>query len=410
MLLLYDLGIQFYLLAIRLAAFFNKKARLWWNGRENWYEKMRMAIPADAHPVWIHCASLGEFEQGRPVIESLKQQHPDVKILLTFFSPSGYEIRKNYAQADYVFYLPADTARNARKFLHAVQPRLAIFVKYEFWYHYLHQLSKRNITTYLISAIFHPKQPFFNWYGRFFRRMLPFFTKIFVQNEASAKLLRQIDVHHFEIAGDTRIDRVVEIAKQAKTFPIIEQFVGNQPVLTAGSSWPPDEAILLEFINQNTNNGWKYIFAPHDISESHILQIVQRFHATVSVVRFSQATDSVENAQVLIIDNIGMLSSLYRYGKIAYIGGGFGAGIHNTLEPIAFGLPVLFGPKYEKFEEAVQLVRNGGAFVVKNTNDFSEIFLHLNTEAAYQKASQAARNYVIENQGATERIIQEAKW
>jgi len=402
--LLYDLGIQFYLLAIRLTIPFREKARLWWQGRQNWQTDLRQAFAENDRPIWIHCASLGEFEQGRPLIEQLKSQFPDSKILLTFFSPSGYEIRKNYEFADHVCYLPPDTRQNAQQFLKIINPQLAIFVKYEFWYHFLSQLSKRQTPTLLISAIFHPKQPFFQWYGGFFRQMLPFFSRIFVQNEASAKLLQQIDIQHFEVAGDTRIDRVLAIAKKAEQFPKIETFAGQSPILIAGSSWPPDEAILADFIQKNPDSDWKFIIVPHDISEKHIRQI-EALLVHSKTARYTQTKVDLATAKILIVDTIGMLSALYQYGKIAYIGGGFGAGIHNTLEPIAFGLPVLFGPKYEKFEEAVQLVQRGGAFVVQDAADFAQHFQKLKDSERHKKAAAVAKNYVAENQGATEKAM-----
>ncbi len=401
---LYDLGIQFYLLTLRFLAPFREKARLWQAGRRQWESNLRQAIGRNECPIWVHCASLGEFEQGRPLIEQLKSEYPDVKIVLTFFSPSGYEIRKNYELADHVAYLPADTAQNARQFLQIVQPRLVIFVKYEFWYHFLTQLQQQQIPSLLISAIFHPRQPFFQWYGSFFRQILRCFQHIFVQNEASAQLLEQIGVENFSIAGDTRIDRVLAITKKAKRFPKIERFVGQSPVLIAGSSWPPDEAILVEFIQQNSDNDWKFIIAPHDISEKHIQQIEQLFKGW-PITRYTKTETALAKASILIVDTIGMLSALYQYGKVAYIGGGFGAGIHNTLEPVAFGLPVLFGPKFDKFEEAVQLVRRGGAFVVEDAVHFEKHLQELEKPKQYEQAAAVAKNYVAENQGATEKIM-----
>ncbi|MEM6700756.1 MAG: glycosyltransferase N-terminal domain-containing protein, partial [Bacteroidota bacterium] len=352
--------------------------------------------------LWMHCASLGEFEQGRPIIEKLKSQQPQLKILLTFFSPSGYEIRKNYEQADYVFYLPMDTRKNARHFLEIAQPDIAIFVKYEFWYHYLHELKRQRIPAYLISAIFHSRQPFFSsFYGKFFQSILHCFQFLFVQNKNSAKLLQSIDIQHFEVVGDTRVDRVLQVAKTVRTFSKIEQFKGYAPLLICGSTWPPDEAILCPYINQDQSN-WKYIFAPHDISENHLQQLEAELQ--VSYQRYSnfQANPSTK---VLIIDNIGLLSQIYQYGKVAYIGGDFGTGIHNTLEPAAFSLPVLFGSKYEKFEEAVSLVNQKGAFVVSNFSEFEYHFQALQEEKTYQNASMQVKAYLRANGGATERIL-----
>ncbi|MEM9885803.1 MAG: glycosyltransferase N-terminal domain-containing protein [Bacteroidota bacterium] len=404
MLLLYNLGIHIYHLLIRFAALFNNKARLWIAGRKGIFEQLSKTLaPTSAPLIWVHCASLGEFEQARPVIEALKKEKKTTQILLTFFSPSGYEIRKDYNLADHVFYLPIDTPSNAKRFLDLTKPDLVFFVKYEFWYHYLQALHKRQIPAYLISATFHPKQPFFNKiYGRFFRSMLYCFRRIFVQNEASAKLLDQLNISHFEVAGDTRIDRVLAIAEKAERIPKIEAFKGNQSILIGGSTWPPDEKILTAFINQDQSD-WKYIIAPHDISLAHMEQIEQLLN--VPHQRYSSFRADL-SSKVLIIDNIGLLSRIYQYGKLAYIGGGFGVGIHNTLEPIAFRLPVLFGPKYEKFEEATQLLATGGAFLVEEYADFEQHFLYLQATENHQIAASAASAYLSANQGATERIME----
>ncbi len=400
----YTLGIHLYYWAIRIATYFIPKAKAWIDGRKQLFSQLESDIktPVD---VWVHCASLGEFEQARPLIEALRERYPEKQVLLTFFSPSGYEIRKNYAVVNHVFYLPIDTPRNARRFLDIVQPKVAIFVKYEFWQNYLCALKNRNIPTLLISAIFHPKQPFFRWYAPLFRPVLDCFDRLFVQNEASAQLLEEIQLRHFQITGDTRVDRVLAIAQTAKGFPKIKQFTSNSPTLIAGSTWPPDEAILADYINAHPDEDWKYIFAPHDIEASHIEQLVARFE--VPTLRYTRLTPSSDlaNTKVLIVDTIGMLSQLYQYGNIAYIGGGFGAGIHNTLEPIAFGLPVVFGPKYEKFEEAVRLIATGGGFCVHSKADFGDIFKNLQNEPQYTVASKAAKAYIIQNQGATLKIL-----
>ncbi len=401
---LYTLGVHLFYWLIRLAAWFNPKAKAWVTGRKQLFPQLERAIQSPID-VWIHCASLGEFEQGRPLIEALRKRYPEKQLLLTFFSPSGYEIRKAYKEVNHVFYLPMDTPKQVQRFLNVVQPRLVIFVKYEFWQNYLYALQDRTIPTVLISAIFHKKQPFFQWYAPLFRPVLDCFTQLFVQNERSAKLLEEIGISSFQIAGDTRVDRVLAIAKTAEQFPIIEQFQESKPTLIAGSTWPPDEAILTNYINANKTKDWKYIFAPHDISESHITQLIERFE--VPVLRYTeieQGTD-ITNSKVLIVDTIGMLSQLYQYGKIAYIGGGFGAGIHNTLEPIAFGLPVLFGPKYTKFEEAIQLVEHDGGFVIETQKDFEAQFQVLQTVNNYKKASNATSRYIRENKGATKQIL-----
>lgn len=407
--LLYNLGIQFYLFAIRIASLFNAKAKSWLAGRRNWRERYArewQAInPQQAPMVWVHCASLGEFEQGRPVIEQLRRDFPQVKILLTFFSPSGYEIRKNYEQADFVCYLPLDTKRNALDFIQLFQPTLSIFVKYEFWLHYLQALHQRGTSTLLISAIFRQHQVFFKPYGKLFRQLLPRFRHIFLQNQASATLLEKLELKNYSVAGDTRIDRVLQIKENAPDFPIVAAFAEGKKILVVGSSWPPDEAVLLPFINENLPPDWKVIIAPHEIGASHLQQMEKQI--AKPLMRYSNATpQNASQAQILLIDNIGMLSALYRYGRIAYIGGGFGAGIHNTLEPIAFGLPVIFGPKYEKFEEAIFLTKNGGAFVIENEMELATIFQKLQPVSAYQSASKTAFQYILNNKGASHVVIE----
>ncbi|MDX1940109.1 MAG: glycosyltransferase N-terminal domain-containing protein [Saprospiraceae bacterium] len=406
--LIYNIGIKLYHFYIQFASLFNPKAKLWVAGRKSWqtrYAQDWQQINSKNAPiVWVHCASLGEFEQGRPVIEALKKENPAVKIILTFFSPSGYEIRKNYPSADYICYLPIDSKANARIFIELFQPTLAIFVKYEFWTHYLYTLERQGIPILLISAIFREHQLFFKSYGKLFRDLLPRFWHIFLQNQASAALLESLNLHNFSVAGDTRIDRVAQIAIEAPTFPIVDSFAKNACILVAGSTWPPDEAILLPFINENLPADWKLIIAPHQINEQHLQQIEQGLEK--EIIRYSQATTEIaEKVKVLLIDNIGMLSALYRYGRIAYIGGGFGAGIHNTLEPIAFGLPVIFGPKYQKFEEAMQLTKRGGAFAIENTEAFKMIFESLQQSNFYEKTASTARQYITENRGTSAKIL-----
>lgn len=404
--MLYNIAIVLYGLSIRIASLFSDKARQWVRGRENWAERLAAdrAGLGEGPLVWIHCASLGEFEQGRPLIEWLKEQRPDVLILLTFFSPSGYEIRKNYERADLVAYLPLDTSAHARQFLDIARPRLAIFVKYEFWYHYLHTLEQRQVPHVLISAIFREEQVFFKSHGAFFRRLLRGFDFLFVQDKASSGRLKTIGVdENVAVAGDTRIDRVLAIADRAQAFPLVAEFADGAPVFVIGSSWPRDEARFVPFLNQQLPADWKVIIAPHQIREKDI----RRLEAALELpaIRYSQRkAGKLKNARVLIIDNIGMLSGLYRYGRLAYIGGGFGVGIHNTLEPIAFGLPVIFGPKYRKFAEAVALVQSGAAYYIQNTGDLARIFDHLLDEAPYADARKAARAYVERNRGATGQI------
>ena len=408
MIILYNLAIRAYTLLIHLASWFNPKAKQWVAGRKDLFQQIEKDFqekPPTAPLVWVHCASLGEFEQGRPVIELLKKEKPGCMILLSFFSPSGYSIRKNYDQADYVYYLPADTPFNAKKWLEIIEPELAIFVKYEFWYHYLNILQQKNIPTILISAIFREKQIFFKWYGGLFRQLLKGFKQIFVQNETSAQLLQKLDLKHIQIAGDTRIDRVLDIAKAASSYPIIATFTQDHPIMIVGSSWAPDEQLMADLLKEDISQNWKFIFAPHQIKEPAIKGLEKRLNEPA--IRYSEVeTQDLNTARILIIDNIGMLSSIYKYGNIAYIGGGFGAGIHNTLEPIAFGLPVIFGPKYKKFEEACFLVDNGGAFTVNESQDLIKVFRLLQDQQQFQQASAKAKAYVNHNQGASKQVVQ----
>lgn len=404
----YNLSIRLYFFSIHLAALFNEKAGKWVAGRKNWRKRYAQdwqgINPKQQPTVWVHCASLGEFEQGRPVIELLRQTYPDCKILLTFFSPSGYDIRKNYPHADYVCYLPFDSRHNALIFMDIFKPDLSIFVKYEFWIHYLQRLHQHNIPTLLISAIFRQDQLFFKPYGKLFRDLLPTFQQIFVQNENSTRLLQDLPLRNVQQAGDTRVDRVLQITREVPDFPVVQAFVGHKKILVVGSSWPPDEAILLPFVNEQLPHDWKMIIAPHQIDEAHLQSIEDQVN--VPIIRYSQAnTTNVAQHLVLLIDNIGMLAALYRYGHLAYIGGGFGTGIHNTLEPIAFRLPVIFGPKYRKFAEAVQLTQQGGAFSIENDADFKDIWKQLQDESTYQMAATIAYQYVMDNQGASLQIV-----
>lgn len=407
MVLLYNIFLQFYLFAIKIAAlFYYPKAEKWIDGRKNIFENIAQKVDKDAKVIWIHCASLGEFEQGRPLIQQFKEQQQDTKILLTFFSPSGYEIRKNYPFADYVFYLPADTSKNASRFIDLVQPNLVIFVKYEFWFHYLTILDQKNIPTILIAALFRPQQIFFKWYGGLFRKILYSFNHIFVQNDASAQLIQQIGLKNYTVSGDTRVDRVIKIAQEVSDFPKVRYFAANSPILIAGSTWPRDEAILISFIKKNIGNGWKYIIAPHDIQEKRIRQLEKQLPGLA--IRYSRGNQqNLHSYHVLIIDNIGMLSSLYQYGRMAYIGGGFGRGIHNTLEALVFGLPLIFGPNYRKFEEAVQMVKQESAFSIKDQASFDIVFQQLQELDFYKMASERAKEFINENQGATEIIVKD---
>ncbi len=403
---MYLLGIYVFGSIMKIAALFIPKAKLWQQGRKNWRDKIsNSTLKPGTKKVWIHCASLGEFEQGRPIIEKIKKDHPSTQVVLSFFSPSGYEIRKNYDQADLICYLPLDTPKNSKDFISIIQPDLVIFVKYEFWYFFLRELNKQKIPTLLISAIFRPRQLFFKPFGGFYRRILFFFEAIFVQNKNSQHLLEGIKYPNSHIAGDTRVDRVMNLAEKKKDFPLIEQFKGESKLLILGSSWPADEEIVLPFLKAKLPENWKCIIAPHEIGEEHVQKILSRLEE--DAIRYSTFSKDqpIKKTRYLIIDNIGMLSSLYQYGKIAYIGGGFGKGIHNTLEPITYGLPVIFGPKYHKFEEANALIKTGGGFFIKNVQDLEKIFTQLLEKSEHEKASQKAKSYILENQGATNMIF-----
>jgi len=403
--LFYNIGIFLYGLAVRVAALFNNKARLFVSGRKHWHSSLQEKVDKNARYIWFHCASLGEFEQGRPVIEEIKKQFPQYKIALTFFSPSGYEIRKNYEGADLVCYLPLDTKKNAVKFLETLQPEKAFFVKYEFWHNYLSELDRRNIPLYIVSAIFREKQLFFQntpW-GHWYRKMLFQFEHIFIQNEQSAALLKNIGVTKFTIAGDTRFDRVAAIAKSAKQFPDVEKFRQDKLTLIAGSTWKPDEEALAEFINNSSNI--KFIIAPHEVTPANINRIHQLLKKPA--ISFSKAQNSdLSQYDVLIIDSIGILSSLYQYGNLAYIGGGFGVGIHNILEAATFKLPIIFGPNYLKFKEAVDLVAQKGAFPITGISDLKQALnLLISEKNELKNASEVCRKYVEKNVGSTKLII-----
>jgi 3-deoxy-D-manno-octulosonic-acid transferase len=403
--LIYNLGILIFSALARLAAPFNTRASLWVKGRKNWDQGIAEKIKPGDRVIWVHCASLGEFEQGRPVIEAIKQQMPHFKIFLTFFSPSGYEIRKNYAFADCVSYLPSDTPSNAARLIELVRPEYVIFVKYEFWSNYISAIYDNKIPLYLVSGIFRRGQHFFKWYGSFFRSMLKKFEKIYVQDQNSLDLLSGIGIKNAVLAGDTRFDRVVQIAATAKIIPKLEQFRGSEKLFLAGSSWKPDEEIISEYINMNPEK-MKWVFAPHEVDKSNVDRLQALFK--VKTVRFSEFSEKDSDARVLIIDNIGMLSSAYSYAYIAAIGGGFGKGIHNILEPACWGIPVIFGPKYSNFKEAVDLLKEGGAKTFMTNNEFKEIMdLWLSDEKIYTKSAGIASKYVKENAGATEIIIKE---
>ena len=364
----YNLGLILYAWAVRLAALRHKKARLWIDGRRDLFRRMRETIDPEARIIWIHVASLGEFEQGRPIIENLRRTHPEYKILLTFFSPSGYEIRKDYKGADYLFYLPLDTSRNARRFLDIAHPEIAIFVKYEYWLNLLRELRRRKVRTYIVSAIFRRNSIFFRPYGGWWRQALETFDVLFVQNEESKELLATLGFDNVLVAGDTRFDRVAEITRTAKRIDIIDRFKGDSRLFVAGSTWGPDEELLIRLINDNPEV--KFIIAPHEMDEGRIARIIGEVRG--GTLRYTQCTSRTGygSRQVLILDTVGILASVYSYATWSYIGGGFGVGIHNTLEAATFGLPVAFGPNYEKFKEARDLVTLGAA---RSVSDYAQL-------------------------------------
>jgi 3-deoxy-D-manno-octulosonic-acid transferase len=408
-----------YTVGIRLASLWNTKAKAWVSGRENIFENIRIAIdnqrllPGDPRPIWMHCASLGEFEQGRPLLEKLRADYPLTKIVLTFFSPSGYEVQKEYKGADYIFYLPMDSPQNAKRFLEAVNPALVLFVKYEFWFYYLKEINQRKIPLLLVSAAFRKQQSFFKWYGGFQRKMLSFFTQIFVQDKVSAELLSTINIHALQ-TGDTRFDRVITIAEKFTTIPEIEKFCGTAMVVVAGSTWPEDEEELDHYAN--THPEIKFIIAPHEIYEGRLVEIEKLFHNAIRFSAFQKttrdvtgntATGQLSSANVLLIDNIGMLARLYRYAAVTYIGGGFGGdGVHNVLEAAVYGKPVLFGPVYEKYIEAAELVESGGGISINNALELEEVLNDLLSDEAYLKETgDASKKYVQSKQGATGKIM-----
>ena len=398
--LLYNISIALYARLVALVGRWNEKARLWHQGRKNIFERMQQSIKPEDKVVWIHVASLGEFEQGRPIIEQIRKQNLDYKILVTFFSPSGYEIRKNYNGADYIFYLPADTPGNVKRFLDIAHPEVAIFVKYEFWLNYLYELKRRKVRTFVISAIFRRNSTFFKWYGSNWRKALDSFEQMFVQNEESRDLLRHIGYDNVIVAGDTRFDRVAAIAKAAKPVDIVARFKGDSRLFVAGSTWGPDEDILLPLINENADI--KFVIAPHEMDEARINRILS--DVKYGAVRYTQCDTQTDfsHTQVLVLDTIGILSSVYGYASWSYIGGGFGVGIHNTLEAATFGLPIAFGPKYEKFKEARDMVTLGAATKVENAKELKIWFAPLRDDADYlAQTSAIAKNYTSKNQGAT---------
>ncbi len=412
--ILYSLAIRLYSASIALASFFgNKKARLWWKGRNNQWENLK-SINKDDEWIWFHVSSLGEFEQGLPVIEGLKQKFPERKILLTFFSPSGYEPRKNFHLADKVAYMPSDTLHNAKKLAKNFNIKAAFFVKYDFWFNYMKVLKQNDIPLYYISTLLHPDHYFFKFYASWFRKQLKNVTHYFVQNEETATLLKIIGINDITITGDTRFDRVFEIAKKSESFPEIEKFINGRKCIIAGSSWQPDEKLLIPF-SKKMPDDYCMIIAPHDISDSHIKQITSQLedyqlYSQRSTVNGQQSTVNSQRSRVLIIDTIGILKKIYKYARFAYIGGGFMSSIHNTQEALVFGCPVVVGPKYHKFVEAVDLVEKGGMFSVTDQKEFDEIFEKLiSNEEFYNKASGICQDYIQLSIGATKLIMDHLK-
>ena len=404
MIYLYNFCIAVYALLIRLVAPFNRKARLWCEGRKGLTERLQRAIGDAEHIVWVHSSSLGEFEQGRPIVDYIRAHYPDYKILLTFFSPSGYEMRKNYSNADYVFYIPVDTRRRVRQFLDAVKPEVAIFVKNEFWLNMLAELRRRNIRTYLASAIFRRNSIFFNPVGDIWRKALHSFDTLFVQDEGSKALLAEIGVENVVVAGDTRFDRVSAIAEKAEKVEIVEQFKGDKRLFVAGSTWGPDEDILLPLINENPDI--KFVIAPHEMDESRIERLLREVKG--GAVRYTQLPSDFADKQVLVLDTIGLLSRVYGSAEWAYVGGGFGVGIHSTLEAVVYGMPVAFGTNYRKFKEACDLIALGAGRSVRSAEELKVWFDELKSDADYlARLSALAKVYVGQHRGATEKIVKE---
>jgi 3-deoxy-D-manno-octulosonic-acid transferase len=401
----YNIFITVYLGLIRLAAYVNPKARLWVDGRKDLWALLEKELIPGKPRLWFHCASLGEFEQGRPLIEACREKYPGYEIMLTFFSPSGYTVRKNYEGADHVFYLPMDTVSNARRFVMLTQPKAAFFIKYEYWFNLLDALDHSNVPVFMVSAIFRPGQHFFRFYGNWARKRLNRITHFFVQNEESQRLLNGIGIKHATITGDTRFDRVYSIAARAKESPLLTEFLGDERLFLAGSSWPEDEKITKELINKKLP-GIKFAFAPHEVDEHRIKALAEKLGK--NCLRFTKIRkgQQLSERQILVIDTIGLLSSLYRHATYAFIGGGYGKGIHNILEAATFGMPIFFGPNYEKFQEARDLVERGGAFSITDSQELYEKITQLEADHAYYfTVAGICKAYVNEKRGATAAIL-----
>lgn len=400
--LFYQIALFSYTILIRIASLFNHKAKLWINGRKNSFLYLKTQLKKEDKIIWFHCASLGEFEQGKPLMELIKKNEPEYKLLITFFSPSGYEYRKNNPLIDYVCYLPTDSNKNARKFIELVNPKQAYFIKYEFWYYYLATLHQQAIPTYLISGVFRPNQPFFKWYGSFNRKMLSFFTHFFLQNKASVDLLTSIGFNNITQSGDTRIDRVFENAQSPTPLPTIEKFTTAKPTIILGSSWEKEEEIISTYI-QTTDKEFNYIIAPHDVSKAHIDHLISTL-GTKYLLYSETNEQNVSQHNLLIIDNIGMLANCYQYTDIAFIGGGFSGSLHNILEPASFGNAIMFGEKHQKFHEAQELIDAYAAFSIGSLDDFIAIINHLMMKENLQNTKNAASKYIKNSVGATDKI------
>ncbi len=394
-----------YLLGVAIYSLFDEKVRKMWRGEREAFSVLKSQVDPDAKYVWFHAASLGEFEQGRPLMELLRQRHPEYKILLTFFSPSGYEVRKNYQGADIICYLPLDTRVNAIRFLRLVRPVMAFFIKYEFWYNYLHILRHRKVPVYSVSSIFRSDQVFFRWYGREYAHVLRCVTRFFVQNEESKRLLEDLGLKDVMVVGDTRFDRVLQIKEAAKQLPIAEAFSRGHKVFVAGSSWPPDEDVFIEYFNEHRD--WRLIIAPHVIGEDHLRQILSKLK--MSSVLYTQTTpEEASKADCLIINCFGLLSSIYQYGQVAYVGGGFGVGIHNVLEAAVWGMPVIFGPNNKNFQEAQGLLAAGGGFEIATDDNFAQLMDRLSSDSKFlEESSTVASTFVQGQVGATEKVLGE---
>lgn len=386
-----------------MASIFSKKVRKMWRGERDAFDVLKRKVEPGAQYVWFHAASLGEFEQGRPLIERIREEHPEYRILLTFFSPSGYEVRKNYDGADIICYLPLDTPINAIRFLRLVRPVKAFFIKYEFWYNYLHILKYRGIPTYSVSSIFRKDQIFFRWYAKKYANVLKCFTHFFVQNELSRDLLASIGIHDVTVTGDTRFDRVLQIKRQSKYLPLVEAFKHDAPVFVAGSSWQPDEEIFIRFFNSHPE--WKLIIAPHVISDDHLKWIMSKLQR--KAVLYTEADEqSAKDADCLIVNCFGLLSSIYHYGEVAYVGGGFGVGIHNVLEAAVWNVPVFFGPNNKRFQEAQELLASGGGLEVSDYDSFAtKMERFMKEPALLADCGNKAGQYVMSKAGASEKII-----